>query len=156
MQHRPKPSPWGEGGSPSGLTDVGCIKFPSNPKKRTGSPPHPAPSGPPSVSRRGLGSEVPTPGEALSPLCRGSHCLAIRFYRSSSVSANAEPLSRGMTATGSHEYFYSLRGAQPPGEGFSLSRQFVRRFIPLIKYRYLAGEACLAPTVPRRELSQTW
>ena len=23
-----------------------------------------------------------------------------------------------MTATGSHEYFYSLRGAQPPGEGF--------------------------------------
>ena len=22
-----------------------------------------------------------------------------------------------MTATGSHEYFYSLRGAQPPGEG---------------------------------------
>ena len=52
------------------------------------------------------------------PLCRGSHCLAIRFYRSSSVSANAEPLSRGMTATGSHEYFYSLRGAQPPGEGY--------------------------------------
>ena len=26
--------------------------------------------------------------------------------------------SSGMTATGSHEYFYSLRGAQPPGEGF--------------------------------------
>ena len=24
-----------------------------------------------------------------------------------------------MTATGSHEYFYSLRGAQPPGEGIS-------------------------------------
>ena len=23
-----------------------------------------------------------------------------------------------MTATGSHEYFYSLRGAQPPGEGY--------------------------------------
>ena len=24
-----------------------------------------------------------------------------------------------MTAIGSHEYFYSLRGAQPPGEGIS-------------------------------------
>ena len=37
----------------------------------------------------------------------------------SSVMANAEPLRNGMTATGSHEYFYSLRGAQPPREGFS-------------------------------------
>ena len=33
------------------------------------------------------------------------------------------PLRNGMTATGSHEYFYSLRGAQPPGEGFSLPRR---------------------------------
>ena len=32
--------------------------------------------------------------------------------------AYAMPLRSGMTATGSHEYFYSLRGAQPPGEGF--------------------------------------
>ena len=32
--------------------------------------------------------------------------------------AYAMPLRNGMTATGSHEYFYSLRGAQPPGEGF--------------------------------------
>ena len=29
------------------------------------------------------------------------------------------PCSSGMTATGSHGYFYSLRGAQPQGEGFS-------------------------------------
>ena len=28
-----------------------------------------------------------------------------------------------MTATGSHIHFYSLRGAQPPGEGFSLPRR---------------------------------
>ena len=42
-----------------------------------------------------------------------------RDYRPSSVSAEAEPLRNGMTATGSHEYFYSLRGAQPPGEGSS-------------------------------------
>ena len=27
------------------------------------------------------------------------------------------PCSSGMTATGSHGYFYSLRGAQPQGEG---------------------------------------
>ena len=41
-----------------------------------------------------------------------------RVSRPSSVSADAEPLRNGMTATGSHEYFYSLRGAQPPGVGF--------------------------------------
>ena len=28
-----------------------------------------------------------------------------------------------MTATGSHEYFYSLRGAQPPGEGIFSPRR---------------------------------
>ena len=33
--------------------------------------------------------------------------------------AYAMTLRNGMTATGSHEYFYSLRGAQPPGEGIS-------------------------------------
>ena len=33
----------------------------------------------------------------------------------------------------------------PPGEGFSLFRSSLRRFLPL-KYRQLAGEACLAPT----------
>ena len=37
--------------------------------------------------------------------------------RPSSVMAYAMTLRNGMTATGSHEYFYSLRGAQPPGEG---------------------------------------
>ena len=43
--------------------------------------------------------------------------------RPSSVSANAEPLRNGMTAIGSHEYFYSLRGAQPPGEGIPQQNQ---------------------------------
>ena len=38
-----------------------------------------------------------------------------------------------MTATGSHEYFYSLRGAQPPGEGFSLSR---RAFSSILTAQY--------------------
>ena len=49
-----------------------------------------------------------------------------------------------MTATGSHEYFYSLRGAQPPGEGFSLSRSSQRRFL-LLKYGKIAGGACRRP-----------
>ena len=43
-------------------------------------------------------------------------------YRPSSVTPNGVPLRNGMTATGSHEYFYSLRGAQPPGEGDFLLR----------------------------------
>ena len=43
--------------------------------------------------------------------------MTVSPYRPSSVMACAMPLSNGMTATGSHEYFYSLRGAQPPGEG---------------------------------------
>ena len=55
------------------------------------------------------------------------------------------PLRNGMTATGSHEYFYSLRGAQPPGEGFSLPRSSQRRFL-LLKYGKIAGGACLAAT----------
>ena len=42
-------------------------------------------------------------------------------YRPSSVTPDGVTLSNGMTATGSHEYFYSLRGAQPPGEGFFCS-----------------------------------
>ena len=39
---RRKPSPWGEGGSPSGLTDVGPLIFQNSPINRTGSPPHPS------------------------------------------------------------------------------------------------------------------
>ena len=85
---RGKPSPWGEGGCPQGLTDVGSIVFPGSPKIRTGSPPHPAPSGPPS----------------------------------------------------------------PAGEGFSPSRQAKRRFL-LLRHRTLAGGACPAPTVHRRQNS---
>ena len=37
-------------------------------------------------------------------------------YRPSSVCPYGQPLSRGMTATGSHIHFYSLRGA-PPSRG---------------------------------------
>ena len=43
--------------------------------------------------------------------------------RPSSVMAYAMTLRNGMTATGSHEYFYSLRGAQPPGEGIPQKNQ---------------------------------
>ena len=123
---RRKPSPWGEGVTPKGVTDVGRNKFPGSPIKPTWSPPHPAPSGPPSPAGEGFssvpeafssifaaqmsaagGRGMPRPyiheRQPLPPLIR--HAIGV-------------PLSRGMTATGSHEYSYSLRGAQPPGEGY--------------------------------------
>ena len=71
-------------------------------------------------------------------------------YRPSSVMANAEPLRNGMTATGSHVYFYSLRGAQPPGEGFfSVPGGFCADFYCSIIAVRRAGHAH-APTMPRR------
>ena len=43
------------------------------------------------------------------------------MLRPTSVSPDGlPPCSSGMTATGSHVDFYSLRGAQPQGEGFGL------------------------------------
>ena len=50
------------------------------------------------------------------PLCRGSHCLAIRFYRSSSVSANAEPLSRGMLPPAVMNISIRCAGHNPQGK----------------------------------------
>ena len=80
----------------------------------------------------------------MAPLCRGS-CQSAgltkgvnaadtknAIVRSSptrllpytpSVCPKGQPLSSGMTATGSHNHFYSLRGAQPPTQG----RQTPRR-----------------------------
>ena len=48
------------------------------------------------------------------------------------------PCSSGMTATGSHGYFYSLRGAQPQGEGL--------RFVGNLPGIRRAGRAA-APTL---------
>ena len=42
-----------------------------------------------------------------------------------------------MTATGSHEYFYSLRGAQPPGEGL--------RFAGFLRMKFVRIGACRRP-----------
>ena len=62
----------------------------------------------------------------------------------------AMPLRNGMTATGSHVYFYSLRGAQPPGEGFfSVPGGFCADFYCSIIAVRRAGHAH-APTMPRR------
>ena len=75
-----------------------------------------------------LRTEVERAGHAAAPTRKID-----RAYRPSSVSADAEPLRNGMTATGSHEYFYSLRGAQPPGGRlFSahLGRFFVSQYNP--------------------------
>ena len=40
------------------------------------------------------------------------------FPQGKAIFAPRRNFSRGMTATGSHVHFYSLRGAQPPGEGY--------------------------------------
>ena len=65
---------------------------------------------PPSFIRRT--GEAQPPGEGFG------RCYIDSPYRPSSVCPEGQPLSRGMTATGSHIDSYSLRGAQPPGEGF--------------------------------------
>ena len=71
--------------------------------------PSPAYRGWHGASRGGCGGEpvrfIGLPGKTIGP---------------TSVSPKGlPPCSSGMTATGSHGYFYSLRGAQPQGEGFS-------------------------------------
>ena len=55
---------------------------------------------------RGPGTFFGLPGKTIGP--------------TSVTPKGVTPCSSGMTATGSHGYFYSLRGAQPQGEGFSL------------------------------------
>ena len=53
----------------------------------------------------------------------GSIGLPGNMLRPTSVSPDGlPPCSSGMTATGSHVHFYSLRGAQPQGEGFGLCK----------------------------------
>ena len=80
-------------------------------------------------------------GHAAAPACRNDTAS-----RPSSVSADAEPLRNGMTATGSHEYFYSLRGAQPPGEGESQSGQ-----APASKLRPLPPKCTTLPNASAPE-----
>ena len=75
--------------------------------------PSPAYRGWHGVSRDGCGGDqvrfIGLPGKRLHP---------------TSVSPDGlPPCSSGMTATGSHVYFYSLRGAQPQGEGFRPARK---------------------------------
>ena len=53
--------------------------------------------------------------------------VSYRTERTPSVSADAEPHSSGMTATGSHGYFYSLRGAQPSQREARLRRKAISK-----------------------------
>ena len=99
---RRKASPGGEAGSPQGLTDeVEAIVHHHESVQNCYPRPHP------SRFRR----DTFSPGRRLWSVQTGNP------YRPSSVCPYGQPLSRGMTATGSHIHFYSLRGAQPPGEG---------------------------------------
>ena len=55
-----------------------------------------------------------------------------------------------MTATGSHiDFGFAARSTTLQGKAFSLSQRSQRQFL-LLRFGKLAGEACLAPTVPRR------
>ena len=74
-------------------------------------------------------------------------------YRPSSVCPYGQPLSRGMTATGSHIHFYSLRGA-PPSRGrlFSVPEGVYVDFCRSNVGSWRARRAA-APTTPRREVS---
>ena len=79
-------------------------------------------------------------GHAAAPTCRNDTAS-----RPSSVSADAEPLRNGMTATGSHEYFYSLRGAQPPGEGYFCFAGSASLYPPHLLYSQEESQYVLLP-----------
>ena len=87
--------------------------------------PPPSPSVTPPPTRREatpcrfLRMEFQRAGHATAPTLRNDTA-----YRPSSVCPKGQPLSSGMTATGSHIDSYSLRGAQPPGERLPETRLF--------------------------------
>ena len=90
---------------------------------------------PPAFDVRTAEIDVKTAGTEKSPLllteggpegagCGGDPVRIIAppgktIHPTSVTPKGVTPCSSGMTATGSHGYFYSLRGAQPQGEGFS-------------------------------------
>ena len=98
---RRKASPGGEAGSPQGLTDeVQAIVPHHESVQNCYLRPHPS---------RFWRDTFPSRGRLWSVQTGNP-------YRPSSVCPYGQPLSRGMTATGSHIHFYSLRGA-PPSRG---------------------------------------
>ena len=105
---RRKASPGGEAGSPQGLTDeVEAIVHHHESVQNCYLRPHPS---------RFWRDTFPSRGRLWSVQTGNP-------YRPSSVCPYGQPLSRGMTATGSHIHFYSLSGAKPPGERISLPRR---------------------------------
>ena len=98
---RRKASPGGEAGSPQELTDeVEAIVPHHESVQNCYLRPHPS---------RFWRDTFPSRGRLWSVQTGNP-------YRPSSVCPYGQPLSRGMTATGSHIHFYSLRGA-PPSRG---------------------------------------
>ena len=107
-----------------------------------------------SLSRQALHRFLPLKYRRLAGgACRRPYTEYPTAYRPSSGHPKGWPLSRGMTATGSHIYFYSLRGAQP-----SRGRLFLCPGGPSVNFycsdlaSWRAGHAA-APTTPRREVS---
>ena len=112
--------PLGEGGCPLGQTDEGREAVTAWHCRGGGMP---RPLEVYTQNRRGVKA---SPGGEAFGRCNPAAPTAPHPVR-----LEPDHRSRGMTATGSHVHFYSLRGAQPPGEGFSLSRRLFRRFLPL-------------------------
>ena len=83
--------------------------------------------------RHAIRRDTFSPGRRLTPrrflrmeLKRAGHAPPLHastVLRPAPHPVPSGPLSRGMTATGSHIDSYLLRGAQPPGEGFSQADQ---------------------------------
>ena len=161
-----KPSPWGEGVTPFGVTDVGSIVFLNSPIKRTGSPPHPSRLAPchPLQAGEGLTQKYQLLSKPCLPL-RGrwlgasrdggsapgsiGHSPSHALQRDSPLSEGAKRLCYIVVPTAPHPSL--LRKATfPQGKALLYPGGLFRRFLPL-NIRYLAGEACLAPTVHRRE-----
>ena len=134
---RRKASPGGEAGSPQGLTDeVEAVDYHHGLVRHCSLQPHPVRLEPDHRSR-GI-------------TATGSHIDFGFAARSTSLQGKALAGATLIAPTAPHPA--ALRPPSPRGRRFLCPGRLFRRFLPL-NIRYLAGEACLAPTVHRREFS---
>ena len=135
---RRKASPGGEAGSPQELTDeVEAIVHHHESVQNCYLRPHPS---------RFWRDTFPSRGRLWSVQTGNP-------YRPSSVCPYGQPLSRGMTATGSHiDFGFAARGTTPRGRLFLCPGGPSVNFYCSDLASWRAGRAA-APTTPRREVS---
>ena len=162
-----KPSPWGEGVTPYGVTDVGSIVFPGGPKEPTGSPPHPSRLAPchPLQQERALLCITSFRRSVSLPACRGRWhrrcrrgCATLRSrgqrFQRKAFSLGLCPAQRieiTMTAGGSHTTTTRCHAFWRDGCGVShISEQFDKTYlVPSTPVTACA----VPPSVSRRGLS---